>query len=246
MPCYYLPVISDSLDSEYYIEGEEFHHISQVLRKRAGDSILVTNGKGILAECQIVNIEKRRLLIEITNQQAYERSKPQMALAFALLKNKHDSMIIEKATELGCSLFYPLETERTVRKNSPNQQNKFQKITIAAMKQCDNAWLPRVKECVDLRAIPELMRKDGYVPVVALETERKRSLFEIKSQFLQEPLGIIIGPEGGFSQQEKDFFIKEKVISFSLGNHILRAETAAIAAISQLSGLNYNLNREYY
>ena len=246
MPCYYVPAICDSQEGQYSIEGEEFHHISQVLRKREGDTILVTSGCGLLADCRIVKIERRSLLIEIENRQTYERSEPRMALAFALLKNKHDSLIIEKATELGCSRFYPLETERTIRKNSANQQNKFHKIAIAAMKQCDNAWLPLINECVDLRKIPDLMRKDGFVPVVALETERQRSLFEIKNQFPGGSLGIIIGPEGGFSQQEKEFLSKEEVISFSLGNHILRAETAAIAALSQLSGLNYNLNKEYY
>jgi len=246
VPCYYLPDISDLQNRQFIIEGEEYHHICQVLRKREDDHILVTSGSGILADCRIVKIEKKLLLIEITNRNTIERSDPQIALAFALLKNKHDSMIIEKATELGCSMFYPMETERTVRRNSFNQQNKFQKITIAAMKQCDNAWLPGIKECSDISKIPELMRKDGFFPVVALETEKKRSLSEIISQYPNESLGIIIGPEGGFSPQEVEILANTDVISFSLGNHILRAETAAIAAISQLSGFNYNLNREYY
>ncbi|MDP8221243.1 MAG: RsmE family RNA methyltransferase [Candidatus Stygibacter frigidus] len=246
MPCYYLPDITNLQNRQYIIEGEEYHHICQVLRKRDGDHILVTSGTGIIADCRIVKIEKRYLLIEIENHTTYERSEPQMALAFALLKNKHDSMIIEKTTELGCSIFYPMETERTIRRNSSNQQNKFHKIAIAAMKQCDNAWLPEIKECRDIRKIPDLLRKDSFIPVVALETENKRSFSEIKSQFPNESLGIIIGPEGGFSQQEIEFLKKSDVISFSLGNHILRAETAAITAISQLSGFNYNLNREYY
>ena len=245
MPSYYLPQI-EAEQPQYIITGEEFHHLSQVLRKKQGDTILVTSGSGILAECLIISIQRKELVIEIVNKQRLSRSKPQMALGFALLKNKHDNLIIEKATELGCGVFYPLETVRTVRRNSANQQQKFIKTGIAAMKQCDNAWLPEIKECHNLKDIPSLMREDGFIPVVALETERQRSLPEIIATYPDQPLGIIIGPEGGFAREEIDFFNREEVMSFSLGNHILRAETAAISSIAQLAGINFNLNRNYY
>ncbi|MCF7911060.1 MAG: 16S rRNA (uracil(1498)-N(3))-methyltransferase [Candidatus Cloacimonetes bacterium] len=245
MPCYYLPQI-ETEQKQYFITGEEFHHLSQVMRKRQGDNILVSSGSGILANCKITSIEPKRVLIEIVEKQILPRSQPQMALGFALLKNKHDSLIIEKATELGCAVFYPLETQRTVRRNSANQQQKFHKTGIAAMKQCDNAWLPEIKECHILSEIPAVMRQDGFIPVVALETERQRTLPEILAEFPEKPLGIIIGPEGGFSAEEIDFFVREEVMSFSLGNHILRAETAAISSLAQLAGLNFNLNRDYY
>ena len=73
-----------------------------------------------------------------------QKSQPQIAVAFPLLKNKHDGMIVEKLTELGVKDFFPIITERTVRKLSANTVEKFHKVAIAAMKQCDNAFLPEI------------------------------------------------------------------------------------------------------
>lgn len=245
MPCYYLPelVAENSLIN---LQGEEYHHLVQVMRKRRGDSIKVTNGKGILAECRIQQIDKKQVTLEVIGRESIERSKPQMALAFSLLKNKHDSLIIEKATELGCSVFYPIETERSVRRKSTNLETKFEKTAIAAIKQCDNAWLPEIKNCQILEAALDQIRKDGFLPVAALENYRGTYLSEIKQENSSEPICIVIGPEGGFSEEEIDLFRREEVLPVSLGNHVLRAETAAITAISQLLLLNLQSMENYY
>ncbi len=245
MPCCYLPEI-DSKENTFVIQGEEFHHLSQVVRKREGEEILVTSGTGILAKCLILEIERKLMIIEIKSKEYYKRSTPQMALGFALLKNKHDNMIIEKVTELGCSSFYPLETERTVRHISDNLISKLHKVAISAIKQCDNAWLPEINECYNLREIPSRMKEDGYLPVVALETENTVNLQELKRIYPDRSMGIIIGPEGGFTKTEIEFFKEEQIATFSLGNHTLRAETAAITAISQLAGINLYSDKNYY
>jgi 16S rRNA (uracil1498-N3)-methyltransferase len=169
-----------------------------------------------------------------------------MALGVALLRNKHDNLVIEKCTELGCKVFYLMETERTIKKASDNMIEKYGKVAIAAIKQCDNAWLPEIKDTCNLLSTIQQMRADGFMPVVALESGAHEHLFTIRDNFKDQSLGMIIGPEGGFSAKERDLIHQEKVPAITLGNHILRAETAAVAAISLLAGINYYWNSKYY
>jgi 16S rRNA (uracil1498-N3)-methyltransferase len=245
MPSFYLSTI-DSERTIYEMSGEEAHHLNQVMRKREGDTIQLTSGDGVLAEAVILESEKRHLVIEIISSRHIKQSTPRMALGFALLKNKHDSLIIEKATELGCSSFYPLLTTRTVRSNSENLTDKFKKTAIAAIKQCDNAWCPLIKDCLTLEEQINQIRRDGFLPVAALETKPGVNLYDIWQKHPGQDMCLIIGPEGGFCEEEMEFFRKEKVDTFSLGNHILRAETAAIAAIAQLTGFNFSKDSQYY
>ncbi|MCF7919328.1 MAG: 16S rRNA (uracil(1498)-N(3))-methyltransferase [Candidatus Cloacimonetes bacterium] len=245
MPSFYYPEIEKG-HSVYTVKGEEYHHIIQVLRKRTGDQVLITTGRGILAEAEIQEVTKKELLISVTKITEFKQTHPYMALGFALLKNRHDHLIIEKCTELGCQAFYPVETERTIRKGNDNLSDKLLKVAIAAIKQCDNAWLPEIGECHDLETTLQKMRSDGFLPVVALETGESEHLFTVRESAGDQPLGLIIGPEGGFSEAERKLFELEKVQTITLGNHILRAETAAIAAISLLAGVNHYHNRDYY
>lgn len=245
MPCYYLPKLTVH-DVEYQITGEEHHHISNVLRKSAGDKIKITNGCGILFEADIIDSNRKYTEIRLTNYKKIDQTQPYIALAFALLKNKHDNLIVEKCTELGCREFFPMITDFTIRKAGSNVVDKFNKTAVAAIKQCDNAWLPKVHQCLPIKQTVENIRHAGYEPVVALETEENIHVFH-KSDFSDnQGIALIIGPEGGFSEQEKKFFINENIFCFTLGNHILRAETAAIAGVSLLAGLFRSKNPRYY
>jgi 16S rRNA (uracil1498-N3)-methyltransferase len=245
MPCYYLPEIKNK--GEFFtIQGEEFHHLCQVLRMKENQEILLTSGTGVLATCRIVQIDRKKAQIKIIQRDIYKRSEPQMALAFALLKNKHDNLIIEKATEIGCSRFYPFETERTVRRDSRNLIPRFQKIAISAVKQCDNAFIPLIAECESFEDIFSTIIADGFLPVVALENCKNFYLPEIQKSNPLQAIALVIGPEGGFSENEITFMKDNNILTTSLGNHILRAETAAIAAIAQLAALNLQRDNHYY
>ena len=243
MPCFYAPSMKIS-DDIIIISGTEHHHICHVFRRKEGDEIILSNGKGLLAEGIVYKANKKELTVIINRITIMKQSKPRIAIAFPLLKNKHDNMIIEKLTELGVKDFFPITTERTVRKPSANTVEKFQKVTIAAMKQCDNAFLPQIHE---VRSISELLEKmEDYVPVTALEIGKHQTLNEIVANSDKKSICIIIGPEGGFDKEEIEYLQNKQVANFTLGNHILRAETAAIAAVSQLIGYYLQNNPEYY
>ena len=243
MPCFYAPEMKLD-DNMSVITGTEYHHIAHVFRRKVGDEVILSNGRGLLAKGVISNIEKKLLSVTIDDITTMQRSSPQIAIAFPLLKNKHDNLIIEKLTELGVKDFFPIVTERTVRKPSKNTVEKFNKVAIAAMKQCDNAFLPQIH---NVQSLSELINEiKEFTPVVALEIGKHKTLVDVIKDSENRSICIIIGPEGGFDNSEIEYLQRENITTFTLGNHILRAETAAISSVSQLVGLHLQNNPDYY
>lgn len=244
MPSFYTPHLKID-DRILIISDEEYHHISHVFRKKIGDEILLTSGNGLLAKAEIISINRKNLEVEILKIAQEKTSQPVMAVAFPLLKNKHDFLIVEKLTELGVKEFFPIITDRTVKKPSVNTIEKFEKSAISAIKQCDNAFLPVINKCTIIKELVQNLKEKKYIPAVALEFGQHKQISEI-ARGSEQPVCLIIGPEGGFSKEEAEFFLKNDVISFTLGNHILRAETAAIAATSQLLAHYLDKDPRYY
>lgn len=244
MPSFYTPNLKLA-DKRITIGGEEHHHISHVFRKKNGDMLLLTNGNGLLAKARINEIGKKELEVEILKITEIQTTKAKISVAFPLLKNKHDFMIVEKLTELGVKEFFPIITKRTVRKPSANTVEKFKKIAVTAIKQCDNAFLPRVNECVNLEELVQIQKDKKYISLVALEFGENKLISDIVLE-KEQSVCLIIGPEGGFAEEEAQFFIDQNVIPVSLGNHILRAETAAIAVTVQLLAIYLKSDPDYY
>ena len=244
MPCFYSPELKET-DSKLIISGDEFHHIINVRRKSYNDEIYLTNGSGLMMKATITTISNKELTASIISKKVEKISEPKIAVAFSLLKNKHDFLIIEKLTELGVKEFFPIITERTIRKPSQNIVKKFEKIAISAIKQCDNAFLPNVHKVTNLSESIDLVKEKGYQPLIGLETGNYKNISEILEK-IKKTVCLFIGPEGGFSKKEIENFQKDSIPFFSLGNHILRAETAAITATSQLLGLYLAKDPSYY
>ena len=223
------------------INGSEHHHIINVFRKRTGDKILLTNGKGLLAKCEITEITKRLTKLRICSIMEEKISQPTITVAFPLLKNKNDHLIIEKLTELGVKEFFPITSERSVRKASQNTITKFEKTAISAIKQCDNAFLPKIHQVQSLPELIKELQKKEIIPLVSLEFGENNILEDEDVDIC-----LIIGPEGGFEQSEAEFLKENNAKFFTLGNHILRAETAAITAVSQMLALRLAKDKMYY
>jgi len=243
MPGFYAPHLKLSQTS-VVLTGDEFHHLCHVFRRKTGDAVLLTNGSGVRAGGVIQHLDKGSASISLDWTQEYEPAKPPMACAFALLRNKNDAIIIDKLTELGVRDLFPFTSDFTVRKSSSNTVGKFQAIAVSAIKQCDNAFLPRIHPVLPLAACLDTISAAHYVPCVAVETGKHDLLHDARDT--GESTCVVIGPEGGFSPEEKALFAKNQLHTFSLGNHILRAETAAITSISQLLHINLINNPQYY
>lgn len=245
MPGYYQPEMKEETE-ELLITGEEFHHLIHVCRSCVGETIILNNGRGLLAEGIIKNIGRGDALVKVVNTRNEKPSLPRLAAAFSLLQNKNDLLLVEKLTELGVKELFPLITRRTVRKCSENTEQKFQKAAISAIKQCDNSILPHINTTRTLQYFLDNLDQAAYQPLVALESEGHQQLASLLSSIPAPGYCLIIGPEGGFDQEEKAYFLQQSVPAFTLGNHILRAETAAITAMAQAVGFFLAMNPEYY
>ncbi len=251
MPSFYFPV--DFEKGTLVIDGDEFHHMINVSRYHANDQVLLNNGMGLLAQANIQSISKKNAVLEIIDIKTMNKGNPEIAVAFSLLKNKNDLWIIEKLTELGIKHFFPMETRYSVRriidhknKNADPLQEKMLKTAISAIKQCDNAFLPEIRKVDALEQTIMKIKEMDFLPILASEIEHNQSLISLLDQHQGQNLCFFIGPEGGFHPDEFELFNKHQVSSFSLGNHILRAETAAVSIASVITNHLYHTNPQYY
>lgn len=227
MPSHYYPRLDQETKS-LTLEADEFHHLTRVKRLAKNQEILINGGNGYLANAKVQRLDKHSAFIEILSTEYREIPSPRFAIAFALLKNHHDELVLEKCTELGALDFFPLKTKRSVREEGKNTISRFEKIALAAIKQCHNPWLPIVHPASDLKAALVEIQSAGYTPVLCSEREESQWLQDLDSG---QDLCFIIGPEGGFSEEE--FVLLKDLPNIRLSHLITRAETAAIAISAQ-------------
>lgn len=243
MPLFYAPQLGKE-SKIIQIRGEEFNHIAHSLRKKIDETISLTNGKGVIAKGKIKEISKREISLQIIQITEYKKSHPRISLAFSLLK-RNNKLIVEKCTELGIYQFYPFVSERSVKKNYAQKFTKrLQKSAISAMKQCDSAFLPKIHPT---QTFPQLLDTVGqkFSPILAWEEEKTNSLHQVLEPTKKE-ICLIVGPEGGFEKQEIEIARKNNAKIISLGNHILRAETAAISFSANVIFYYLGKNKKFY
>ncbi|MCB5262676.1 MAG: 16S rRNA (uracil(1498)-N(3))-methyltransferase [Candidatus Cloacimonetes bacterium] len=227
MPSQYYPKLDQETKS-IILDDQEFHHLARVKRLTTDQEILINGGNGYLATARISRLEKQSAFLEVLSIEYHEMLRPRFAIAFALLKSHHDELALEKCTELGALDFFPLKTRFTVREEGKNTRSRFESIALAAIKQCDNPWLPTVHPASDLKAALAEIRKSGYTPVLCSEREESHWLQDLD---YGPDLCFVIGPEGGFSEEE--FALLKDLPHIRLSHLITRAETAAIAISAQ-------------
>ncbi|MCD6330188.1 MAG: 16S rRNA (uracil(1498)-N(3))-methyltransferase [Candidatus Cloacimonetes bacterium] len=243
MPIFYTPDLTDTT-KEIILSGTEFKHIKNTLRKKVGDILHTTNGNGLLAKCSIKDISPHEMILQIESIEKKEKSHPHIALAFALLK-QHNELIIEKCTEIGVYEFFPFYAKRNVKTSlSDNQFERLQKIAIAAVKQCDSTHLPKIHKPFNFKGLLQKL-SHKYTPVVAWEEERQQRLHNILND-AERDICLIVGPEGGFEKSEIDCAGQNSAQIVSLGNHILRAETAAITITANTIFYQLGRNPKFY
>ena len=211
------------------IKGPELRHVVNVLRKRKGEEITVTDGRGYKYQVRIAEIGKSSLVAQILNKQHVPRKSPlEIAVGFVPLKGLRNDSIIEKGTELGVVRFIGFISEHSVIRNVGVQKIKrWKNIAESAMVQSQQYYLPEV---IIVRNTEELMLlSSAYESILITEPGGKAAV----------PIGakrvmLLVGPEGGFSQSERDFFVEHGASLLSLGPTRLRSETAAIVGISKI------------
>lgn len=220
-------------------DKENYNHIAKSLRAKIGENILLIDENQIQYEGVIEKINSNSIDIKVTKSYKSSRYLPfKLYLAQSPLRSDAQSLIIEKATELGVDGIYPIFTDNCALKKSVVEQKtqKWQKIMFEASKQCERAYIPT---CFAPKDLDSILKNNSFDRVLAF-TERDAE-FKLKYYLAKNPIKnnekilIIIGPEGGFSQREFEYFNKNKIITLSLGDLILKAETAVITALGNIA-----------
>ena len=219
---------------------EDSKHIEKVLRMSCGDEILIFDGSGTEYTARLVSIEKNVCKAEIL-QESRSLSEPQtkVSLFQGLPKSGKMETIIQKAVELGVYEIIPVMMERCVTKINnkaagEEKTKRWNKVSVEAVKQCGRGLIPIVHEPVTFEEAVEMLKKTEIplMPYEMLGHEGQKGLKEILDTNQDaSTFGIMVGPEGGFSDNEAEYAIQNGIKAIGLGRRILRTETVASALI---------------
>lgn len=215
------------------ITGEEAHHLVRVMRHRAGDVVTVVDGTGGEYDACVETLSDQRVECRIKARRR-RTAEPiaQVVLAQALAKGAHFDFVVEKATEVGVSGIIPMTTERTiVALEEEQRKERWRKIAISAMKQSGRSVLPEIKKVYGYGDVI-LKAKEYDLALLAWEDERQKLRDLMKTQKGVRKVLVLVGPEGGFSEEEVSLARTKHIATFSMGTRKLRTETAGVLAVA--------------
>jgi len=228
MNIFYAPPEQISVEEIELVE-QEAHHASRVLRYSEGEIITVVDGQGGWYIGHITRITRSSVRIAISEKREAAQGLPRLVLGMGIIKQRdRQEFAVEKAVELGASQIVLFQSQHT-EKNKV-RTNRLELIALSAMKQSMRAWLPDIEvassleECLDLFPDHRLL----------IAHEKLDGEVGIKNEYAGETgLVLLVGPEGGFSEEEVELAASRGAERVSLGSYRLRAETAAVTMLSQ-------------
>ena len=225
---------SDTLSANMIdkLDKDQSHYLSKVMRVKENEVFSLFNKEGEW-EAKILGISKNIVEFKIIKQLRQKETTKELWLAFSPIKSNYQNFMLQKATELGVTKFLPIIFDRTVVRKI--NKDRLEKIVIEASEQSNRINVPTIEETQDLNSF---LKKNSMDLIF---TDLNSNIDKVdKSKFTDKPVCIIIGPDGDFSETER-----EKILSFKgvqpikINENILRSETAVISAISIV---NYVIN----
>ena len=221
-------------NNEYLLSNEDSYHIEKVMRMKLHDLIEIVDNKCVYI-CEINGFNPVKAKIVKKLEENHENSKNIILVQSLVNENKMD-LILQKGTELGVNEFYGYKATNSVVKENDKSNKKlvrWQKIVKESSEQSKRNIIPEVKKILDIKGLCELK---ADVKILLSVNEKAKNLKKVlKETKKYDTLIIVVGPEGGFTKMEEDQLINNGYISTSLGERVLRTETASIVAISMIN-----------
>ncbi|WAM30769.1 RsmE family RNA methyltransferase [Caldicellulosiruptor naganoensis] len=233
MPIFFIESKDIVNDIAYITDKEDINHIVKVLRKKEGASVELCDGIYDY-KAKILEISKDKIKVAIEEKVLNQREPQKDVFLFqCIIKNQKMDIIIQKATELGVKVLIPVISKRVVIDISEKEEKKierWQKIAKEAQKQCLRPYPPLIQKPIEIGRVKDFLDELDLL-IIPYEKKNEEVYLDINPN--TNRVGILIGPEGGFEEEEiKIFKDLQKVRIVSLGKRILRSETATISAIS--------------
>ena len=220
-----------SLNLTDKLDKSQSHYVSKVMRLKEKEVFSLFNSSGEW-EAKIVNITKSIVEFNVTKQLRQKENTKDLWLAFSPIKSNYFNFMIQKATELGVTKFLPIIFERTIVRKI--NKERLEKVIIEAAEQSNRITVPSIE---DPQKLKSFLNNDMDLIFTDLNTANTK--IDLK-KLTTKPTCVIIGPEGDFSEQEREEILKfNGVQSVKINENILRSETAVISA---LSIINYAIN----
>lgn len=219
-------------------DKENYQHIAKSLRARVGETLLLIDENQIQYETTISEITNSKIVVSVDKFYPSKRFLDfELYLAQSPLRSDAQGLIIEKATELGVAGIYPIMTDNCALNKSVVEKKipKWQRIMYESSKQCERAVVPT---CYESTTLEKVLAENNFDKVIVF-CERIADKI-IRDSFKENPIKkgdkvlVVIGPEGGFSQKEFDSFREKSLEMLTLGDLILRAETAVVVALGNI------------
>lgn len=217
-----------TIESILVLDEDSSRHVVQVLRMQKGEQIRLTDGRGNLCVCEIIDDHRKKCEVRILDKSHVKNHSSNICIAISPLKNNSRfEWFLEKATEIGIAQIVPLICERTEK--SQIKKERLKGILISAMLQSQQAWMPELHEAIKITDyITKHKDENGLQKLIAhCEEDKKTSLSHIPSS---QNSTILIGPEGDFSPKEIEIALQSGFEPVSLGDTRLRTETAGMVA----------------
>ena len=217
------------------ITGDDAHHISRVLRMKAGDALSLCDGAGNEYDAVITAISQDAVSCTVGERHASEAESPVRVTLFQCLpKTGKMELIVQKCTELGVFVIVPVVSARCVvvpNKDYDKKRERYNRVALEAAKQSRRGMIPTVLPLIELKKI-DVKAFDLFL--VAYEDENTVSLKQaLRAAKSPQSIALLIGPEGGLEEAEVAQLVKAGAKSVSLGPRILRTETAGMAMLAQ-------------
>lgn len=226
MHCVWIPELTEA--DEHILSEAEMHHVVHVVRASIGSTMRFTNGKGTTGTCTLIHQDKKQCRVRIDTRTLHARSGAPIHVALGVLHNADRfQFVLEKLTELGVHKITPLITDHT-EKRQLNLQ-KAQAHLIAAVKQSAQPFIPELTDLA--KFLPWLQVVDKHATALIAHCHSPHLPLLPQVQGLEQAVVIAIGPEGDFSPNEVQAAKLAGFRDISLGDVVLRAETAAISAV---------------
>lgn len=235
-PLFFAAIGSDTVvGSSFTLGGPEAKHAVSVRRMAIGEAIAVSDGSGIKIRGKVSKLQKETLELSVESIDEILPPNCQLFLVQALAKGDRDELAIQACTELGVFGVIPWQAERSISiwkaEKRQKGQTRWQAIVTEAAKQSLRAFIPKVGEVLDSQELVPALA--GFDQVLILDPEATTSITDLTPPATGR-VAVVVGPEGGMSEQELESFTKAGFSSVHLGAGVLRTSTAGMAAVSYL------------
>lgn len=222
------------------LEDGDYYHIKNVMKMKRGDLIKVVYDK-IIYTCKLNNISNKSTF-DIIKKEENQNERVNICVAFSLIKEQKLNYLLQKTSELGVNKLIPIETKRSVVKIEGNKEkakiDRWKKICKEASEQSFRSDIPEISSILALQGLVDLDYDLKLVCSLNKNTKNIKKILEKNNKCVK--ILLVVGPEGGFDPLEEEYLLENGFKSVSLGENVLRAETAPVVALSMI---NYEFMR---